>query len=49
MISPLAYLLFTAAMAAIMLGIIVYYYGSRRKDEVEQPKHRMLEDDEDHD
>ena len=40
-----SYLLFTATLFAVFAGIVVYYYGRRRRDRVEAPKYRMLEDD----
>ncbi len=39
------YFLFTALLAGVMVGIIVYCYGRRRKDRMEAPKYRMLADD----
>ncbi|HEX9191558.1 MAG TPA: CcoQ/FixQ family Cbb3-type cytochrome c oxidase assembly chaperone [Candidatus Deferrimicrobiaceae bacterium] len=41
----LLYLLFTALLAAVFAGIVAYYYGRRRKDRVESPKYRMLQDE----
>lgn len=41
----LAYVLFTLLLAIVLAGIIAYYYNPRRKQQVEKPKHRMLEDD----
>lgn len=43
--SGLAYVLFTILLAIISGGIMVYYYNPKRKDRVEAPKHRMLDDD----
>jgi len=43
--SQLAYLLFTLFLALIFSGIIFYYYNPKRKKQVEEPKHRMLDDD----
>jgi cbb3-type cytochrome oxidase subunit 3 len=40
-----AYLLFTGALGAVFVGIVVYYFGRRRRERVEAPKYRMLEDD----
>jgi hypothetical protein len=40
-----AYLLFTGALCAVLAGIIVHYFHRRRRDRVEAPKYRMLEDD----
>jgi cbb3-type cytochrome oxidase subunit 3 len=42
----IAYTLFTFALAAVMAGIIAYYYNPKRKQEVEEPKYRMLRNDE---
>lgn len=39
------YLLFGGALVAVFIGIVAYYYGGRRRDRVEAPKYRMLEDD----
>jgi LPXTG-motif cell wall-anchored protein len=39
------YLLFSGALVAVFVGIVVYYYGRRRRERVEAPKYRMLEDD----
>lgn len=38
---------FTGALAAVLAGIILYYFDGKRRDRVEAPKHRMLEDDAD--
>jgi len=43
--SNLAYLLFTILLAIVSGGIMVYYYNPKRKQKIEEPKHRMLEDD----
>lgn len=43
--SQLAYVLFTLVLAIVFAGIIVYYYNPKRKNEVEKPKHRMLDND----
>jgi cbb3-type cytochrome oxidase subunit 3 len=43
--SGLAYVLFTILLAIISGGIMVYYYNPKRKERVEAPKHRMLDDD----
>lgn len=42
----IAYTLFTFSLAAVMGGIIAWYYHPRRKNEVEEPKYRMLRNDE---
>lgn len=36
---------FTALLAAVLAGIMVYYFRSKRKERVEEPKYRMLDDD----
>jgi cbb3-type cytochrome oxidase subunit 3 len=36
---------FTALLTAAFAGIMIYYFRKHRKDRVESPKHRMLEDD----
>jgi len=36
---------FTALLALILAGIMVYYFRSRRKEKVESPKYRMMEED----
>ena len=43
--SGLAYVLFTVLLALISGGIIAYYYNPKRKQKIEAPKHRMLDDD----
>jgi cytochrome c oxidase cbb3-type subunit 3 len=45
-IQTVAYSLFTVVLAAIFAGIIFYYYNPGRKKEVEEPKYRMLRDEE---
>ena len=40
-----AYLLFTGALCAALVGIIIHYFGRRRRERVEAPKYRMLEDE----
>ena len=42
----LLYLIFTALLAAVFAGIVAYYYGRRRRERVEEPKYKMLDDDE---
>ena len=44
--AEIAYTLFTFSLAAVMAGIIAWYYNPKRKSEVEEPKYRMLRDDE---
>ena len=41
----LLYLTFTLLLAVVLAGIVAYYYGRRRFDRVEEPKYRMLQDD----
>ncbi|HWR00714.1 MAG TPA: cbb3-type cytochrome c oxidase subunit 3 [Chlorobaculum sp.] len=41
----IAYTVFTLIMAAVFAGIVIYYYNPRRKEQVEKPKHRMLDND----
>jgi len=36
---------FTAVLALVLAGLMVYYFRSKRKDSVESPKYRMLDDD----
>ena len=38
---------FTVILGLVFLGIIIYYFTPRRKDRVEKPKYRMLDEDED--
>ena len=42
-----AYFVFGATLVVALLGVIVFYYSRRRKDRVEGPKYRMLEDEDD--
>ncbi len=44
--SGLAYVLFTVLLTIISGGIIAYYYNPKRKEKIEEPKHRMLDDEE---
>lgn len=41
-----AYLIFGTTLVVLFTWIIVHFYRPRRKDRVEEPKYRMLEDDE---
>lgn len=43
--SGVAYFLFTMILATVLAGIIIYYYNPKRKQQVEEPKHRMLDDE----
>jgi hypothetical protein len=36
---------FTALLVAVLAVIMVYYFRSRRKEKVESPKYRMMDDD----
>lgn len=36
---------FTALLALVLAGIMVYYLRSRRKEKVESPKYRMMKED----
>ncbi|HEB75590.1 MAG TPA: cbb3-type cytochrome c oxidase subunit 3 [Nitrospirae bacterium] len=40
-----AYFGFVTVLAATFLGIILYFYGPARKEKVEKPKYKMLEED----
>lgn len=44
--SHIAYLLFTITLALVLGGMMFYYYNPKRKEQVEKPKHTMLEHDE---
>jgi cbb3-type cytochrome oxidase subunit 3 len=41
-----AYFGFTLVLGIIFLGIIIYYYTPKRMRKIEEPKYRMLKDDE---
>jgi hypothetical protein len=41
----LAYFLFGATLVAALAAIWIFYFARHRKDRVEAPKHKMLEDD----
>ena len=41
----MAYLVFTLLLAGVFAGIIAYYFNRKRRDRVESPKYRMLDDD----
>ncbi|MGA1862624.1 CcoQ/FixQ family Cbb3-type cytochrome c oxidase assembly chaperone [Deferribacter thermophilus] len=43
----IAYLLFGTTLVLIFLFIIIFYYSKNRKNKVEAPKYKILEDDED--
>jgi len=40
------YILFGLSLVLTLLGIIIFYYSKKRHKGVEEPKYRMLEDDE---
>lgn len=40
-----ALLVFGATLCAALAGIIAFYCGRRRRGRVEDPKYRMLDDD----
>jgi LPXTG-motif cell wall-anchored protein len=40
-----AYLVFGLTLCVALLGVGVFVYSRRRKDRMEAPKHKMLEDD----
>lgn len=40
-----AYFLFASALAGVFAGIVAYYFNGKRRDRVEAPKYRMLDDD----
>jgi LPXTG-motif cell wall-anchored protein len=42
-----AYLLLGLTLCLAFAGLGVFYYARKRKDRVEQPKYKMLEDDDD--
>lgn len=43
--ASLVYLGVTLGLFAIFAAIVVRTYGRKRKQQMEQPKHRMLDDD----
>jgi len=42
----LAYFTFGLTLVVIFIVIIVYYYSKKRHGRVEEPKYKMLDDDE---
>lgn len=36
---------FTTALVAVLAGIMVYFFRGKRKDKVEAPKYKMMEED----
>ncbi len=45
--TELAYLVFGGTLCAALLGIGVFYFRRHRKERVEGPKYRMMEDEDD--
>jgi LPXTG-motif cell wall-anchored protein len=43
--SDLAYLVFGGTLCLLLAGIALFYYRKGRRDRVEGPKYKMLEDD----
>jgi LPXTG-motif cell wall-anchored protein len=43
--SELAYLIFGATLCVALAGLGVFYFRRHRKEQVEGPKYRMLEDE----
>lgn len=41
----LAYFVFGSALVLALLVVIVFYFSKKRRGHVEQPKYRMLDDD----
>jgi cbb3-type cytochrome oxidase subunit 3 len=37
---------FTTLLAVVLAGIMIFFYRKKRKDRVESPKYRMMDDDE---
>jgi cbb3-type cytochrome oxidase subunit 3 len=46
MSADLAYFVFGATLCLLLAGIALFTYRRSRKERVESPKYRMLEDDE---
>ncbi|RMG58809.1 MAG: cbb3-type cytochrome c oxidase subunit 3 [Deltaproteobacteria bacterium] len=44
-LQALAYLFFTIILGVVFAAIIVYTYGRKRKEKMEAPKYRILEDE----
>jgi cbb3-type cytochrome oxidase subunit 3 len=36
---------FTALLTGVLIGIMIYFFRRKRKDRVESPKYRMMEDE----
>lgn len=45
MTPEVAYLIFGITLCVMLVGIAVFAYGRKRKDNVEAPKYSMLKDD----
>jgi len=45
MTTELAYVIFGATLCVALAGIAVHYFRRHRKDQVEGPKYKMLDDD----
>ncbi len=45
MAGELAYLVFGLTLCAVLIGVWAYLYARRRRDSVEAPKYKMLDDD----
>ena len=45
MAADLAYFVFGATLCAALAAIAIFYFRRGRKERVEAPKHRMMEDD----
>ena len=45
MTPDVAYLVFGVTLCVALVGIALYAYSRRRKETVEAPKYKMLEDD----
>jgi hypothetical protein len=43
--SELAYLIFGATLCVALAALSVFYFRRHRREQVEGPKYRMLEDD----
>ena len=39
------YLGFTTILTVVLIGIMVYFFRNKRKDRVESPKFKMMEED----
>ena len=45
MAGDVAYLIFGGTLCVSLAAIVIFYFRRHRKEQVEQPKYRMLEDD----